>query len=101
MDLYFWLNEEAKLPVLLIVFIVTLLVAYAMSNIAENLKTSESPYGTISLQLANADKAERIRFFVASRKARLRLLKHRAGLFVSFSLSDFNISSLQSVGEKF
>jgi hypothetical protein len=60
MDLYFWINEEAKLPLFFVVVVLTIIVSIALWQIGKSQRTDEAPRGMISLQLANADKAKKI-----------------------------------------
>lgn len=60
MDLYFWIKKEAKLSLFFAVFILTILVLITLDRNGISQKTKEAPLGIISLELANAENAEKI-----------------------------------------
>jgi hypothetical protein len=60
MDIYSWLSYTAQLRLFVGVFLLGLVVMYAIARLSSDLKTTEAPMRGISLQLAGPEKAEAI-----------------------------------------
>lgn len=58
MDLYFWIKEEAKLPLFLVVFVLSTIVSAALSKIGAAENPGEPSLRVISLELANNEEAK-------------------------------------------
>jgi hypothetical protein len=58
MDLYFWIKEEAKLPLFLIVFVLSTIVSIVLSRIGAAETPGEPSLRVISLELANNEEAK-------------------------------------------
>jgi len=60
MDLYSWINPEARLPAFFVLLALTLIVMVAMVRVGKDLNTTPAPKGIVCLELADKDEAAEI-----------------------------------------